>query len=90
MDPYAGDGEVFMDKDRFTLSGVMHGEAIEFTKTTHEIGAFPITPGEHFDIYYKGKLIYVYPEPDPRTTVKWVCYLDKLNSDRRAKSAASN
>lgn len=84
MDPYAGAGEVYMDKDVFKLSGTMHGEQIEFTKTTHEIGAFPITPGEHFDIYYKGKLIYVYPEPDPRTTVKWVCYLDKLNSDRRA------
>ena len=84
MDPYAGSGTIYMDKDVFKLSGVMHGEKVEFTKKPEEIGAFPISPGDHFDIYHKGNLIYVYPEPDLRSTVKWVCFLDKLMSEKRS------
>lgn len=80
MDEKAGEGEIYIDKDVFKLSGTMHGEPIEFSVKSRKIGAFPITPGEHFDIYHNGKLIYVYPLPDTRASVKWVCFLDKLNS----------
>jgi 1-acyl-sn-glycerol-3-phosphate acyltransferase len=80
MNVNAGEGEIYMDKDVFKLSGTLHGEAIEFSIKTEKIGAFPITPGEHFDIYHNGKLLYVYPMPDANTTVKWVCFLDKLTS----------
>jgi hypothetical protein len=79
MDDFAGEGEAYLDKDVFKLSGVMHGEKIEFSMPSEKVGAFPITAGEHFDIYYHGKLIYVYPQPDERMCVKWVCFLDKLN-----------
>lgn len=82
MDENAGEGEIYIDKDVFKLSGVMHGEPIDFTVRTDRIGAFPITPGRHFDIYHEGRLIYVYPQPDERMTVKWVSYLDKFNQDR--------
>lgn len=85
MDPNAGEGEIYIDKDVFKLSGIIHGEKIEFSVKSEKIGAFPITPDDHFDIYHNGKLIYVYPEPDHRSTVKWVCFLDKLNSDRHKK-----
>ena len=78
MDPYAGFGEASIDKDSFTLSGTLHGEKIEFSVPSERVCAFPITPGEHFDIYHGGRLIYVYPEPDNRASVKWVCFLDKL------------
>jgi hypothetical protein len=50
---------------------------------TDKIGAFPILPGEHFDIYHEGRLIYIYPQPDPRSTVKWVCYLDRFMDKKR-------
>ena len=79
MDPFAGEGEVSINKESFTLSGTMHGEIIEFTMPTSQVGAFPITPGEHIDIYHNGQLIYIYPEPDGKASVKWVCYLDRLN-----------
>ena len=81
MDPNAGEGDVYLDKDAFKLCGTLHGEKIEFTINPEKIGAFPISPGDHFDIYHNGRLIYVYPEPDLRSTVKWVCYLDKLLSN---------
>jgi len=84
MDSEAGEGEIHLDKDVFRLKGTLHGEPIEFEVKSDKIGAFPITPGDHFDIYHAGQLIYVYPEPDLRMTVKWVCFLDKLNADKKA------
>lgn len=83
MDPDAGEGEIYIDKDTFRLSGVMHGESIEFSTTPEKIGAFPVTPADHFDVYHNGRLIYVYPEPDHKAVVKWVCYLDNLMSKKR-------
>ena len=84
MDEFAGEGEAYLDKDIFRLSGTMHGEKIEFSLSPEKIGAFPITAGEHFDVYYHGKLIYVYPQPDERMCVKWVCFLDKLMSEKKS------
>ena len=86
MDGYAGEGEIYIDKNVFRLSGTLHGEKIEFSVKSEKIGAFPITPGDHFDIYHNGRLIYVYPEPDPRLTVKWVCYLDNLMAKKLHKT----
>ncbi len=84
MDGNAGEGEIYLDKNVFNLSGSLHGEKIEFSVATDKIGAFPITPGDHFDIYHNGELIYVYPEPDPKITVKWVCFMDRLHMDNNA------
>ena len=33
---------------------------------------------KHFDVYNKGQLIYVYPEPDNRASIQWVSYLDSV------------
>ena len=78
MDPNAGEGEIYIDKDIFKLSGTLYGEKIEFSVPSDKICAFPVTPGDHFDIYHNGRLIYVYPTPDPKAVVKWVCFLDNL------------
>ena len=89
MDANAGEGEIYLDKDVFRLSGTLHGEQVEFSVDTQKIGAFPITPGDHFDIYHNGKLIYVSPLPDGRATVKWVCFFDRLNELRAAEQNRS-
>ncbi len=86
MDPEAGCGEVYLDRHIFKLSGTLHGEPIEFSLSPEKIGAFPITPGDHFDIYHDGSLIYVYPEPDRRTTVRWVMFLDRLMAEKHDKA----
>lgn len=83
MDHNAGEGEIYLDKDVFKLSGIVHGEKIEFSVSSDKIGAFPISPGEHFDIYHNGKLIYIYPQPDARMAVKWVCFIDNLNAKKK-------
>ena len=90
MDSEAGEGEAYLDRDVFRLSGVMHGEKIEFSVAPEKIVAFPITPADHFDIYHNGQLIYVYPEPDRRTTVKWVCFLDALMEKKRKELREAN
>ena len=82
MDPYAGEGEVYIDKDVFKLKGKLHGEEVEYSIAPEKIGAFPISPGDHIDVYVHGKLVYIYPEPDLRSSVKWVCFLDKLTSEK--------
>lgn len=84
MDDQAGEGEVYLDKDVFKLSGTIRGERIEFSVPPEKIIAFPATPGDHFDIYHDGKLIYLYPQPDQKATIKWVCFLDKLMQEKRA------
>lgn len=86
MDPEAGEGEIYLDKNEFRLSGTLHGESIEFSLPTDRIGAFPISPGDHFDVYHNGRLIYVYPLPDLRASVKWVCYLDAYNERKCQKT----
>ena len=89
MDSHAGEGEAYIDKDIFRLTGEMHGKKIDFSVSSDRLGAFPITPGEHFDIYHDGRLIYVYPKPDERESVRWVCFLDKLNSERKKETASA-
>lgn len=90
MKPDAGEGEIYMDKDIFKLSGIIFNEKIEFSVQTDKIGAFPISPGDHIDIYHGGRLIYIYPQPDQRASVKWVCFLDSLNAKRKAVKDATN
>ena len=85
MDAFAGEGEAYIDKDTFKLSGTLHGEKIEFEVNPEKIVAFPVTPGDHFDVYHGGQLIYVYPEPNLNSVVKWVCFLDKLMEEKKAE-----
>lgn len=88
MDPEAGYGEVYLDKDIFKLSGTLHGEKIEFTMRPEQITAFPTIPGEHIDVYHKGNLIYIYPE-DAQMTVKWVSFLDNLMAKQKNAEKAT-
>ena len=89
MDSNAGNGEIYLDKNVFKLSGTLHGKEVDFTVPTERIGAFPVTPGDHFDIYHDGELIYVYPEPDLNMTVKWVCFVDKFNFEKKQLKEAA-
>ena len=84
MDNYAGEGEVYLDKNVFKISGTLHGKTVEHEISTEKLVAFPVTPGDHFDVYINGKLIHVFPSPDLRAVVKWVCFLDKLTATRKA------
>lgn len=77
----AGFGSALLTRDELVISGTLSGEPLSLAVSTERIGAFPVTPGEHFDIYYKGRLLYLYPS-EPLLTVKWVSFLDRLSKER--------
>ena len=85
MDRDAGKGHITIDRDNIYFSGTCYGEPLEFTESTSVIKGFPASVGSHFDIYHKKQLYYIIPQPDPRTSIKWVSYLDKLTKERDKK-----
>ena len=89
MDPEAGEGEIYIDKDVFKLCGTLHGEKVEFSVSPEKLVAFPVTPDDHFDVYHNGELIYIYPQPDPKASIKWVCFLDNLMARKKSEAAES-
>lgn len=76
----AGEGVITLDSEGLHYRGTLLGEAFEFDLPPTLVKALPITVGKHFDVYYRGRLIYVYPE-DGRDTVRFAAYLDKLVSE---------
>lgn len=61
---------------------------IEFTMKSEQITAFPTIPGEHIDVYHKGKPIYIYPD-NAQLTVKWVSFLDNLMAKQKNAEKAT-
>ena len=84
MNESAGEGDVTLSREAIVFSGTVEGETLAFTLPTDAIGGLPITVGKHFDVYYNNRLLYLYPEPDHRLSVKWVVFFDKLLLEREA------
>jgi 1-acyl-sn-glycerol-3-phosphate acyltransferase len=83
MNPAAGEGHITMDRQQIHFVGQVFGAPLEFTESTEAVKAFPASVASHFDIYHKKVLYNMHLTPDPRTVIKWVCYLDKLNGNVR-------
>lgn len=82
MDKTAGSGHIVMTRDSITFTGQCYGEPLEFTEPTSIVKGFPASVGDHFDIYSKKVLYYIIPQPDKRSAIKWVLWLDKLTKER--------
>lgn len=87
MNENAGEGDVTLTEDAISFDGVVCGEPLSFSISTEKLGGIPITVGKHFDTYYNNRLYYFYPEPDNRSSVKWVIFYDKLLLKKQAKLA---
>lgn len=87
-----GEGVATLNRLAFSFEGRVNGEPISFRVPVEKIGGFPITVSRFFDIHDKNRLYYMTPLPDPRITVKWVSYLDKVHaqSAKTADGAFSN
>lgn len=81
MNRNAGYGKIYMDRDVIKFSGQCFGEPLEFTEKTSDIKAFPMSVGDHFDMYHKKKMYNFILQPDPRQVVKWTLYLDKVTKE---------
>ena len=82
MDLNAGEGHLYLDRERLKLSGSVFGESIEYNVELSILGGTPYTPNKEFDIYWKKKLLYLQPT-DPRSVVKWVTFIDKAVAEKR-------
>lgn len=78
MDRNAGYGKIYMDREIIRFEGTCFGEDFSFEEKPSDIKAFPMSVGDHFDIYHKKKMYNFILQPDPRQVVKWVLYMDKL------------
>lgn len=78
----AGGGKCRLDSEFFTFDGTVFDEQISFSVPTADIPAVPITVADRFDVYHDGKLYNFTPTPDPRQTVKWAIYFDRLTDER--------
>ncbi len=81
IDHNAGLGYARLDKSGFSIKGEIYGESIDAFYPIDTLGGFPITVGKAFDVYYKNRLIYIHPQPDTRTAIKWVTLLDRIKEN---------
>lgn len=77
----AGRAHCTLDRDNFTFSGELFGRPLEFRTPTADIPAVPITVSKRFDIYHEKTLLHLTPSPDPRETVRWAIYFDRLTDE---------
>ncbi len=80
-DRNAGEGVITMTRDNISFSGRCWGQPLEFSESTAVVKGFPATVGDHFDIYSKNIMYHIIPQPDPRLSIKWVAFLDKLTKE---------
>ena len=74
-----GKGRMSLSADGFTFDGEINGEEIHISLLGKDCpGALPISVGDHFDVYYGGKLHFFTPA-NPLDTVKFVAFKDRLN-----------
>jgi len=78
MNRNAGYGKICMDREIIRFVGTCFGEEFSFEEKPSDIKAFPMSVGDHFDIYHKKKMYNFILQPDPRQVVKWTLYMDKL------------
>ncbi|MBQ0018551.1 MAG: 1-acyl-sn-glycerol-3-phosphate acyltransferase [Clostridiales bacterium] len=79
-DRNAGKGHISINREDIHFVGECFGQPLEFTEKTSFIKAFPATVGDHFDIYSNKIMYNIIPQPNPDESIKWVQFLDKLNS----------
>jgi len=85
IDRNAGHGTIYMDREIIKVCGVCFGKPLEFTEKTSDIKAFPVSVGDHFDLYHK-KLMYNFIlQPEPKAVIKWTLYLDKLTKENSCR-----
>lgn len=78
----AGYGRCRLDRDSFSFDGELFGKPLSFNVPTENIPAVPITVADRFDVYHEKRIYNFSLRPDPRHTVKWAIYFDRLTDER--------
>lgn len=80
-----GYGTMSLSRDGFTFDGTVFGEETHISLLGKDCpGALPISVGDHFDVYYGGRLHLFSPLPDKRDVVKFVAFRDRTGENFNA------
>ena len=74
-------GECQLNETAFTY----RSEREEFTLPTENLPALPFSCGEEFELYYKNRLYYFYPETNGQQVARWALIVDLLTKQRLQK-----
>ncbi len=75
-----GHGVMSLSREGFTFDGRVFGEETHISLMGKDCpGALPISVGDHFDVYFGGRLHIFSPLPDKRDAVKFVAFRDRSN-----------
>jgi len=84
-----GLGMMTVDENEIVYEGTVDGETNRLSVPTKRVAGFPVTVGDHVDVYFGGRLFWLAPVPDRRDAIIAVAYLDKLTAKRRAEEKAA-
>jgi len=73
-----GEGVFTVGKEGFCFVGKLDDADVNFSIPLEKVAGFPITVGDHVDIYYNKRLLLMEPSPDRRKAIILVTYLEKL------------
>ena len=73
--------------DTVSVEGRIDGEDMTLSAPAAKVTAFPVTVGDHIDIYFGGRLFLLSPIPDGRAAIIPVAYLDRVTAARKAAAA---
>ncbi len=75
-----GHGVMTLSREGFTFDGQIFAEETHISLLGKDCpGALPISVGDHFDVYFGGRLHIFSPLPDKRDSVKFVAFRDRSN-----------
>ena len=75
-----GAGKFTVSREGFAFEGTLDGKADSFFIPLAKVAGFPVTVGDHVDIYRDGRLLWLQPKPDGRKAILLVAYLENLKN----------
>ncbi len=82
----AGRGRLTLDHDVLCYRGTLFGEETILEVPTGTIGALPVTPSDHFDLFIAGRMYHFTPLPDRRAAIDYVMYIDRVHEQKEAET----
>ncbi|MBO4769504.1 MAG: 1-acyl-sn-glycerol-3-phosphate acyltransferase [Clostridia bacterium] len=87
MQGNVGRGILTADREKTSFSGSLNGEKVCFSVPASASPAFPVSVADHIDLYHENRLYYFSPVPDPRDSILFVAYREKLMKEEKNSSA---
>ncbi len=74
-----GKGVFTISSESLSFEGEIDGKPDAFSISTSKVAGFPVTVGDHVDLYRSGRLLWIEPAPDRRRAIELVAYLEKVH-----------